>query len=122
MIVRRNQFYRQGIGRLRFNADAIILHLAVIRIAVIWFIDPAAIVLIADYGPDSETIRDDRYIEGCVAAIIKASTVSLRSRNAHLSFKFSQIRFMREDTDDPVLRGRATIRREAGRERVCEVG
>src|SRR3546814_5156167 len=88
MIVRRNQVYRQGIGRLRFNADAIILHLAVIRIAVIWFIDPAAIVLIADYGPDSETIRDDRYIEGCVAAIIKASTVSLRSRNAHLSFKF----------------------------------
>src|SRR3546814_8049997 len=72
MIVRRNQVYRQGIGRLRFNADAIILHLAVIRIAVIWFIDPAAIVLIADYGPDSETIRDDRYIEGCVAAIIKA--------------------------------------------------
>src|SRR3546814_4089901 len=73
-------------------------------------IDPAAIVLIADYGPDSETIRDDRYIEGCVAAIIKASTVSLRSRNAHLSFKFSQIRFMREDTDDPVLRGRAIQR------------
>src|SRR3546814_14831144 len=63
-------------------------------------IDPAAIVLIADYGPDSETIRDDRYIEGCVAAIIKASTVSLRSRNAHLSFKFSQIRFMREDRSE----------------------
>src|SRR3546814_6466311 len=39
-----------------------------------------------------------------------ASTVSLRSRNAHLSFKFSQIRFMREDTDDPVLRGRAIQR------------
>src|SRR3546814_14070640 len=70
----------------------------------------AAIVLIADYGPDSETIRDDRYIEGCVAAIIKASTVSRRSRTAHLSVKFSQIRFMREDTDDPAIRGR-TIQR-----------